>query len=104
MKLLSLPGNLTAAFFKIATWAHILAAIGVIGSVAQSVANQPLLNLAFGQSRGAALSLAAIAISHAATTITAYSAPLGAVRLSIGSSPASRSSVAMSSVFALETM
>src|ERR1700716_2263509 len=79
MKLLSLPGNLTAAFFKIATWAHILAAIGVIGSVAQSVANQPLLNLAFGQSRGAALSLAAIAISHAATTITAYSAPLGAV-------------------------
>jgi hypothetical protein len=72
-----LPANLTTAFFKIATWANILAAIGVIGSVAQSVANQPLLNLAFGQSRGAALSLVAIAVSHAATTITAYSAPIG---------------------------
>ena len=72
-----LPVNLATAFFKIATWANILAAIGVIGSVAQSVANQPLLNLTFGQARGAALSLVAIAVSHAATTITAYSAPIG---------------------------
>jgi hypothetical protein len=73
----TLPVNLATAFFKIATWAHILAAVGIIGSVAQSVANQPLLNVAFGQERGAALALAAIAISHAATTITAYSAPIG---------------------------
>ena len=72
-----LPVNLATAFFKIATWANILAAIGVIGSVAQSISNQPLLNLAFGQARGAALSLIAIAISHAATTVTAYRAPIG---------------------------
>jgi hypothetical protein len=51
--------------------------MSVLGSIAVSfVANQPLLTDVFGQHKGAVLTLAAIAISHAATTITAYSGPI----------------------------
>ena len=85
----SIASNLTVAFFKIATWANILAAIGVIGTVAQSVSNTPLLNIAFGQERGAALSLVAIAISHAATTITAHGAPIGSLAVNVSAANAS---------------
>lgn len=85
----SIASNLTAAFYKIATWANILAAIGVIGSVAQAVGNTPLLNIAFGQERGAALSLVAIAISHAATTITAHGEPIGSLAVNIAAANAS---------------
>jgi hypothetical protein len=85
----AIASNLTVAFFKIATWANILAAIGVIGTVAQAVSNQPLLNIAFGQERGAALSLVAIAISHAATTITAHGEPVGSLAVNVSASNAS---------------
>ncbi len=70
--------SLTQGAYHIATWGHILVGIGIIGSVAQAVAvNQPLLNVAFGQQRGAMLSLGALAISHFATTLTAYGEPIG---------------------------
>lgn len=76
--LIAIPVNLTEAAYKIATFANIAAAIGVGGTIAQTVTqNQPLLNVAFGNEKGALISLAAIALSHVATTVTAHGAPIG---------------------------
>lgn len=77
-RLVAFPVSITVAAYKVATFANITAAIGVAGSVAQAVTqNQPLLNVAFGNEKGALLSLAAIALSHAATTMTAHGEPIG---------------------------
>ena len=72
------PVSLTLAAFHIATWANILAVLGILGTVASTVsANSSLVNTVFGQQKGAALSLVAIAISHAATSIAAHGDPIG---------------------------
>lgn len=80
--------SLSLGAYKVATIANSLAAMGVVGSVAQTLGfNQPLLKTIFGDAKGAALSLIAIAISHAATTIAAYGAPAGGVTAANVSTP-----------------
>jgi hypothetical protein len=77
-RLVAYPVNITVGAYHVATFANIAAALGIFGGVAQSVTqNQPLLNIAFGNSKGALISLAAIAISHLATTMTAHGDPIG---------------------------
>jgi len=74
----SASSSLSLGAYKVASIANAAAALGVLGTIAQVFsANQPLLNAAFGQARGASISLIAIAISHLATTVAAYGAPAG---------------------------
>jgi len=75
--LLTFPVNLTIAAYRIATWANFLAIVGVVGSAAQAISvNQPILNVAFGTQKGATLSIIAIAVSHAATTLASHGEPI----------------------------
>ncbi|HEY6288097.1 MAG TPA: hypothetical protein VIW48_01505 [Nitrospiraceae bacterium] len=71
--------GLTEAAYKILTLSNLIAAAGILGSLASALSgNQPALNALFGGAKGATISLAAIAISHAASTIVAYGPALGA--------------------------
>jgi hypothetical protein len=91
--------TLTQGAFKIATWSHVLAVLGVIGSIAVSFAsNQPLLYAVFGQQKGAIFTLTAIAVSHAATTITAYGDSIGTVASSVSVPSLSAPSVSISTI------
>lgn len=80
--LLSFPVNITRAAYRIAIGAHVVVVGAVIGQVAQVVShNQPLLNVAFGNQKGALLAIGATAIAAAATTLAAHGDPLGAPAL-----------------------